>query len=156
MTLNKPEGRGSGVTVIGAISEKQGLIHYTILRETNKADTFATFVSEMVRKIKGEAYVYMDNLSVHTSASVKSHFNERIIQKFLPPYSCTLNPIERLWNVAKHKWRNLMVEKPELIKTDDDLVREVKNVLESVRPQCQNLASSHIQHMVSSLRGNFV
>ena len=31
MTLRKPDGRGKGVTLIGAISEKQGLIHYTIL-----------------------------------------------------------------------------------------------------------------------------
>ena len=78
MTLRKPDGRGSGVNVIGAIREKQGLVHYTILRETNKTDTFANFVSELVRKIKGEAYIYMDNLSVHTSAVVKSHFNERV------------------------------------------------------------------------------
>ena len=41
MTLRKPDGRGSGVNVIGAISEKQGLVHYKILRETNKTDTFA-------------------------------------------------------------------------------------------------------------------
>ena len=31
MTLRKPDGRGKGVTLIWAISEKQGLIHYTIL-----------------------------------------------------------------------------------------------------------------------------
>ena len=78
MTLRKPDGRGSGVNVIGAISEKQGLVHYTILRETNKTDTFANFISELIHKIKGEAFIYMDNLSVHTSAVVKSHFNERV------------------------------------------------------------------------------
>ena len=32
MTIRKPDGRGKGVTVIGAISEKQGLIYYTILQ----------------------------------------------------------------------------------------------------------------------------
>ena len=101
MTLRKPDGRGKGVTVVGAISEKQGLIHYSILEQSNNAQNFANFVSELVRKIKGEAYVYMDNLSVHTAAAVKSHFNERIQQRFLPPYSCALNPIERLWNVTK-------------------------------------------------------
>jgi transposase len=76
-----------------------------------------------VRKIKGEAYVYMDNLTVHTAASVKGHFNDRVQQRFLPKYSCTMNPIERLWNVAKHKWRRMMLEEPELIKTDDDVVK---------------------------------
>ena len=28
MTLRKPYGRGKGVTVLGAISEKQRLVHY--------------------------------------------------------------------------------------------------------------------------------
>lgn len=64
--------------MIGAISEKQGLVHYCILQQTNNADTFSSFISELVRKIKGEAYVYMDNLSVHNAKVVKDHFNERI------------------------------------------------------------------------------
>ena len=67
MTLRKPDGRGKGVTVVGAINEKQGFVHYSILQSTNNAYTFSNFVLELVRKIKGEAYVYMDNLSVHTA-----------------------------------------------------------------------------------------
>ena len=63
---------------MGAISEKEGLIHYKILTESNNAFTFSTFISELVKKIKGEAYIYMDNLSVHNAALVKNHFNERI------------------------------------------------------------------------------
>jgi transposase len=118
MTIRKPDGRGRGVTVVGAISEKQGLVHFTVLLQSNNAEIFSTFVSEMVRKVKGEAYVYMDNLSVHTASQVKMHFNERIQQKFLPPYSCALNPIERLRNVAKQKWKRLMVEQLELVKTE--------------------------------------
>jgi hypothetical protein len=37
MELKKPDGRGKGVTVLGAISEKQGLVHYKILQESNNA-----------------------------------------------------------------------------------------------------------------------
>jgi len=144
MTLRKPDGRGKGINVVGAISEKQGLIHYSILESSNNAATFANFISELVRKIKGEAYVYMDNLSVHTASAVKSHFNDRIIQRFLPPYSCTLNPIERLWNVTKQKWKRLMLEQPELVQNDADLVREVRKIMEASRPLCKNLASSHV------------
>ena len=44
MTLRKPDGRGRGVTVVGAISEKQGLIHYSILQESNNTNTFSTFL----------------------------------------------------------------------------------------------------------------
>ena len=78
MVLRKPDGRGRGATVVGAISEKQGLVHYSILQESNNAVTFSNFISELVRKIKGEAYVYMDNLSVHNAKAVRDHFNERI------------------------------------------------------------------------------
>ena len=53
---------------MGAISEKEGLIHYKIFTESNNAFTFSTFISELVKKIKGEAYIYMDNLSVHNAA----------------------------------------------------------------------------------------
>ena len=49
-----------------------------------------------------------------------------------------------------------MLEQPDLVKTDEDLVREVKNVMEALRPQCSSLASCHVQHMVRSLRGDFV
>lgn len=156
MTLRKPDGRGRGVSVIGAISEKQGLVHYTILSQSNNAETFSEFISELVRKVKGEAYVYMDNLSVHNAKAVKDHFNERIHQRFLPPYSCSLNPIERLWNLTKQRWKKLMVMQPELIKSDEDLVNEVKKIIEDTRPQCSSLASCHLEHMISCLRGKFV
>ena len=62
--MNKPDNRGRGVNVLGAISEKEGLVHYNILKEKN-IFTFSNFISELIRKIKGEAYIYMDNLSVH-------------------------------------------------------------------------------------------
>jgi hypothetical protein len=78
MTIRMPDGRGKGVTVVGAISEKQGLINYSILQESNNTNIFSTFISELVHKIKGEAYVYMDNLSVHNAKAVKDHFNDRI------------------------------------------------------------------------------
>jgi hypothetical protein len=113
--LRKPDGRGKGATVVGAISEKQGLVHYSILQESNNAVTFSNFISELVRKIKGEAYVYMDNLSVHNAKVVKDHFNDRIKQMFLPPYSCSLNPIERVWHLAKQRWKKLMTLEPELV-----------------------------------------
>ena len=64
--------------MVGAISEKQGLIHYSIIQESNNTQTFSNFISELVHKIKGEAYVFMNNLSVHNAKVVKDHFNERI------------------------------------------------------------------------------
>ena len=67
MTLNKPDNRGRGVNVLGAISEKEGLVHYNILKESNNSFTFSNFISELIRKIKGEAYIYIWT----TSACIK-------------------------------------------------------------------------------------
>lgn len=109
MTLQMPSSRGSSISVIAAISERQGLIHYKIINGSNDSATFSDFVYELVRKIRGDACVYMDNYSVHRSKSVTGHFNDRIVQFFLPPYSCALNPIEKLWKVVKEKWRKRML-----------------------------------------------
>jgi transposase len=45
-----------------------------------------------------------------------------------------LNPIERLWGLTKKRWKKLMVEQPDLVKTDEDLVNEVRKVMEEFRP----------------------
>ena len=37
MQIAKPDGRGRGVSVIGAISEKQGLVHYHVLPSINNS-----------------------------------------------------------------------------------------------------------------------
>ena len=49
--------------------------------------------------------IVLDNLSVHNARTVNEEFNRDFEKRLLPPYSCTLNPIEKLWNVVKSKWR---------------------------------------------------
>jgi transposase len=98
------------MSVLGAISEREGLVHYKIVNGTNNAKEFKVFVQELVQKIKGEALVYMDNYNVHHSKEVKEFFNERVKQRFFPPYSCALNPIEKLWMLVKGRWKRLMIE----------------------------------------------
>jgi hypothetical protein len=36
--------------------------------------------------------------------------------------------------LTKKRWKKLMVEQPELVKTDEDLVNEVRKVMEEFRP----------------------
>ena len=45
---------------------------------------------------------------------------------------------------------------PELIKNDEDLVKEVKKIMEDAKPLWSALASCHLQHMIRSLKGDFV
>jgi transposase len=49
--------------------------------------------------------VVMDNLQVHKTKAVQGLFNSGFESKFLPPQSCELNPIEKVWNIIKAKWR---------------------------------------------------
>lgn len=62
-----PSSRGHSISVIAAISERQGLVHYKIINGSNDTETFADFVQGLVKKVRGEAVVYMDNFSVHYS-----------------------------------------------------------------------------------------
>ena len=49
-----------------------------------------------------------------------------------------------------------MVMQPELIQSEEDLVREVRQVIEEFEPQCAQLASCHLEQMIDCLRGKFV
>ena len=43
----------------------------------------------------------LDNLSVHKARIISEQWDRDFAVEYLPPYSCTLNSIERLWNVVK-------------------------------------------------------
>jgi len=113
-----PSSRGKSITIIGAISEKMGHVHFKVFQGSNTGDTFAQFVTEMLKKIRGKATVFMDNCMVHHSSKVKDLFTDRVDQRFLPAYSCALNPIERLWHVIKQQWRKKVIERCEEMKED--------------------------------------
>ena len=110
MSIKIPSIRGSSCSIIGAISERDGLIHYEILHGSNNTDTFHDLIVALKEKIQGEVTIVMDNLSVHKSKRVKELFDDRFKQLFLPPYSCTLNPIEHLWSLMKQKWRAIVLQ----------------------------------------------
>jgi transposase len=59
----------------------------------------------------------MDNLRVHHSRDTKVELDKmKYFVKFLPTYSCCLNPIERCWSLIKRKWYKLNID-PELENT---------------------------------------
>jgi transposase len=48
--------------------------------------------------------VVLDNLKVHHAKILEQVYDSNFKEMLLPPYSCELNPIERLWSVLKRKW----------------------------------------------------
>lgn len=47
------------------------MVHYKLISGSNDSRTFADFVEGLIKKIRGEAVVYMDNLTVHYAKIVR-------------------------------------------------------------------------------------
>ena len=89
--------------MIGAVSTNRGLFHTHTFASTNTVVTFLPFLVKLKEKCEGhEVVVVMDNLSVHKTLLVRQLFNTTFRQMFLPPQSCELNPIEKVWNIVKN------------------------------------------------------
>ena len=65
----------------------------------------------------------MDNLRAHRAAVMTSEWGRDFERLFLPPYSCALNPIERLWSLIKGQWRRTC-HIPNVVKATDEVIRE--------------------------------
>ncbi len=106
MKVELPDSRGQSISMIGALSTKDGLVHTAIFAGSNSVNTFLPFMINLRDKCSHHpTIVIMDNLQVHKNAEVSKLQTEKFTFRFLPPQSCALNPIERVWNVIKGKWR---------------------------------------------------
>ena len=106
MTLTLPTERGKSITLIGALSSRRGLVHYSIFEGSNNAETFLDFLQRLKLKCRNDpAVIVQDNLSVHRAGAVMQLYDATFRHMFLPTYSSVLNPIERVWNVIKQEWR---------------------------------------------------
>ena len=132
------------------------MVHYTVFNGSNNSENFEHFMHELINKIKGSATVAMDNYTVHKSRRVTDHFNERVKQMFLPPYSCNLNPIERLWNILKQRWRKVIISNPDGLEPNDTEER-IKELIKSLdNEMVKRLSCSHIHSIIRCLKGEFV
>ena len=105
MKLQMVNDRGHSITVIGAISEKQGLVHYHVINENNNANHFETFLIGLKQKCQGKkVIIVLDNLRIHNAKKLLYICDQRFKVMYLPTYSSELNPIERLWSLLKRKW----------------------------------------------------
>ena len=96
--------RGSSFTMIGAIDEIRGIRYYTVFQGSNTVANFSDFILELGKTLDGRpAFIVFDNLSVHHSRALRNVVNSltNLNMVWLPPYSCSLNPIEKLWNLIK-------------------------------------------------------
>ena len=98
MIVQLPKSRGHSIGVIGALSIQRGLILTKVFTGSNSTGTFMHFIDQLKAICAGtKTVVVMDNLSVHHANDVVKLFDENdFVAKFLPTYSCDLNPIEKV------------------------------------------------------------
>ena len=121
MKLSLVNNRGPSITVIGGISESRGLIHYVVIDESNNANHFEDFLIGLKEKCDGKrVLLILDNLKIHYAKKLNYLYTKGFKVLFLPTYSSTLNPIERLWSILKRKWtQNLQLYVDELQQLKD-------------------------------------
>lgn len=93
----------------GAVRLRDGKFVYRREFDNFTGDTFASFL-KYLRKInaanKRKVVLIIDNVKYHHA---KSHaqwrytVQQRLSLEFMPPYSPELNPIERVWKLARRK-----------------------------------------------------
>ena len=104
----------------------------------------------------------MDNLSVHHSKIVKDEFDDKwFVCQFLPPQSCELNPIDRVWNLIKSQWRKNSYRILDISrKKEDQLVATVDAINEIASNLYKDLmlkiARCNYKAMTKTLQGYIV
>jgi transposase len=162
MRIELPNQRGVSITMIGAISTMRGFFHTCTFAATNTQDTFLPFLFKLREKCWGHrTVVVMDNLQVHKTKVVRDAFNSGFQQKFLPPQSCELNPIEKAWNIIKGQWRKRSYLILENNRSTDDKVRDAVDMIQGLaegadQDAMKKVALSNYKSMSLTLRGLLV
>lgn len=62
-----------------------------------------SFCQHLLRHLKGELVVLMDNARIHKTKALRAFVEQqpRLTVEYLPPYAPELNPIERVWAYVK-------------------------------------------------------
>ena len=91
------------VAVIAAISKEYGLDYISTYDRSINIPKFKEFLQNLRDKFFFEDIcIYMDNLAVHRSNTVKERMDELSIPYiFGPPYSPDYNPIESVFSIFK-------------------------------------------------------
>ncbi len=122
--------RGSNVSMIGAIStERTERLFFEVVPTTNNETVFP-FLKRLSREFEEpqNVTIVMDNLRCHRHPPAVEYLtNMGIKLLYLPPSSCNLNPIERIWSTFKHHFTRELFEAKGRIKEDEapDRIRRV-------------------------------
>ena len=61
------------MTVLGAISQERGLVHFEVFEESNNSDLFRNFIINLKKKCEGKrVVVVLDNLKIHCTKKLEA------------------------------------------------------------------------------------
>ena len=106
MKINKAKIGFKCVAVVGAI-DVQGRVVALLQRDLSiKKTDFVDFLRSLRTRMKRQkTYIFLDNQQVHHTHIVRDNaFKNNQVLIFNASYSSHLNPIERLWAVAKRQF----------------------------------------------------
>lgn len=128
------------VGYFGAVRLRDGKFVYRREVDHFNGDGFASFLKHL-RKLTASGHrkvvLIIDNVQYHHSkshAQWRHQAQERFSLEFMPPYSPELNPIERVWKLAKRKATH-----NQYFQSLDKLIAEVESVFDQWRKQNNTL-----------------
>ncbi len=100
----KTSGRRKGYKVFGLIDYFSGRLFWKGQTERFTAETYSTFLREVLAQTEQHIFLIQDGAKYHTSQAMQAFFaahTDRLTVCQLPAYSPDFNPIEYLWKKVK-------------------------------------------------------
>ena len=101
----------------------------------------------------------MDNLRVHHSKQLDQFFmGNYFTPQFLPPQSCELNPIEKVWALLKGEYRKTAHEILDIARSKEKLTEaamtKIKQIASSFnQDDMRKMARANYSQMAKTLQG---
>lgn len=128
-----PCGHWTRLTVLGALGT-EGIVAAMSIEAATDGAVFYAFLDPVLlpvlRQIKPDAVLVMDNLSAHKAGAVRERLDRsEFSYRYLPSYAPDLNPIEPAWAKVKGRLREVAA------RTAEALHAALGPALDAITPQ---------------------
>ena len=155
LVVQRTQQKEKNITIIGAISVQNDSLFYLVTYSTT-IDTVQDFYQRYKRSEElDDKVLVMDNHRAHWSEQIQDFLeNNGATPLYLPPCSSYFNPIETIWSWVKAKWRNSLLQLPDLNSSHAEwMSQELARICQSCpREVIQNILRSSTGLMVKYMK----
>ena len=127
-SIGTARSAGTRMSFMGAI-DVHGIVSFNLFEgNVNRINFLEFLILDLVPLMnpfpQARSILVLDNARIHGDANLFSHIlweNFSILTLFLPPYSPDLNPIERMFSVAKSLMKRILVSDPNLRRNPENM-----------------------------------